>query len=519
MKIIPNIIKTKRHLCASGSILLPLAQKWGLVGVAVAALSAFATQSVSAASLTVEIPTNPLTVNVSASGGFSEASGKVSVKGDAHWGYDLSIQAKNGDNALTSKEGNTISSITEAKSKAQFPDNAWGYRFSKDDADTSNDNFQPGPTTKVILDTTESSGNHDYTFTIGAKVNASQPAGNYSNTFTVTATANTVSYNITYDCKNGNGCSTQSGTSTEQGLKLNSAQPTKDGYKFLGYCTSNNAAALNEKRCAENAGTTYQPSDTYTLSKDGNTATLYAMWEPTTMQTFGDYCQAMDVGAEGTLTLADIRDNNSYRVRKLADGKCWMVDNLRIGDSTLKDKDRKLTSEDTDLNNIDSYELPASSKNGFIRGDYTAENIYVIEADSGKELRIYGGYYNYNAVTAGTGVNVTLDYINVPSSICAKGWRLPTGGHDGEFQVLSAAIGGSTSSDSELIDTSGLALVHAGDYENGSLLNTVSHGHYWSSTAHNATAAYYLRFWSDEANLDAFNYRHYGFSARCIARE
>ena len=33
-------------------------------------------------------------------------------------------------------------------------------------------------------------------------------------------------------------------------------------------------------------------------------------------------------------TLYDIRDNNSYTVRKLADGNCWMTTNLNLSLST-----------------------------------------------------------------------------------------------------------------------------------------------------------------------------------------
>ena len=34
-------------------------------------------------------------------------------------------------------------------------------------------------------------------------------------------------------------------------------------------------------------------------------------------------------------TLIDSRDNNTYRIRKLADGNCWMMDNLNLGATDL----------------------------------------------------------------------------------------------------------------------------------------------------------------------------------------
>ena len=46
-----------------------------------------------------------------------------------------------------------------------------------------------------------------------------------------------------------------------------------------------------------------------------------------------------------TLELTDSRDGNTYKVRKLADGQCWMIQNLRLGDSKLSN--RILTSDNS----------------------------------------------------------------------------------------------------------------------------------------------------------------------------
>ena len=524
MNIIPNIVKSKRHLCASGSILLPLAQKWGLVGVAVAALSAFATQSVSAASLTVEIPTNPLTVNVFASGGFSEASGKVSVKGDAYWGYVLSIQSKNGKNVLTSKEGNTISSITGEKSKTSFPDNAWGYKFGKDNADISNNNFQPGPTTKVNLDATDASGDHNYTFTIGAKVNANQPAGNYSNTFIVTAIAEAVDYNIIYDCKEGATCPNQAGKSTEQSITLNSPAPTREGYEFQGYCTKE---ALSEKLCTSNSGTKYNPGDTYTLAKEGNnTMTLYAMWKPTTMQTFGNYCGALETEKD-ILTLTDVRDNNTYTIAKLKDDKCWMTQNLAIGSN---EGPTTLTASDTDLDpdkTIDGeskagvFTLPKGTQKagaagtaddgGWNNAQYNTVHLYI------NPEKNYGGYYSWLTATAteGTADKQSPNDGETYHSICPKGWRLPT---PDDVRIFSKHY-----NTAEIAQQPPVNLVMSGFCSESACPYSIDGAvHWWTSTASTVvTRAYVLSADASPNTLILYNdaWKGRGRAIRCVARE
>ena len=107
MKITTNFIKqTKRHLSASGSILLPLALKWRLVGVvAMAMLSAFGAQSASAASLEITIPGN-LSVDVtpSASEAVAESQpAELKVSSDAPWGYTLSVKSSTGSNEWTKR--------------------------------------------------------------------------------------------------------------------------------------------------------------------------------------------------------------------------------------------------------------------------------------------------------------------------------------------------------------------------------------------------------------------------------
>ena len=133
-------------------------------------------------------------------------------------------------------------------------------------------------------------------------------------------------------------------------------------------------------------------------------------------------CLVTPVGV--TATLKDKRDEKPYRVRRLADNRCWMIDNLALENYTL-------TSADSDLPDGTTFVLPASSITGF--NSYYAVNggvaVY-LDAD-------YGGYYKYNAAVAGTGTPLSAGESS-EASICPKGWDLPKGKYrgDGEYKEL-----------------------------------------------------------------------------------
>ena len=195
-----------------------------------------------------------------------------------------------------------------------------------------------------------------------------------------------------------------------------------------------------------------------------------------------------------TKTLVDTRDNNTYTVSKLADGKCWMTQNLRIIDKTITPADSDVTS---------NYTIPASSLSGFI--SYNTSNAYV-NSD--------GGFYNWYAATAGTGTTaLTVNGQNTTVSICPKGWRLPTGGGSGEFLVLYNNYNSSSSLRSNLVN-----LISSGYVFSNSRYYQGSDGYYWSSTVDSSYGAYSLHL--NTSNVDPVNYgtKYYGFSVRCIAR-
>ena len=192
-----------------------------------------------------------------------------------------------------------------------------------------------------------------------------------------------------------------------------------------------------------------------------------------------------------TVTLTDTRDNNTYTVSKLADGKCWMTQNLRIAGKTITPADSNVTT---------SYTIPASSPSGFIAHD--TSNAYV-DSD--------GGLYNWYTATAGTGTQ-SMSSGNTTNSICPKGWRLPTGGSSGEFQTLYNNYNSLSA-----LRSSPVNLTLSGDVGNSTPYGRGSYGRYWSSTAHSSGNAYLIYLAASNVYPAYSIGTYFGFSVRCVA--
>ena len=234
-------------------------------------------------------------------------------------------------------------------------------------------------------------------------------------------------------------------------------------------------------------------------------------------------CYNMEIG--DTATLTDTRDNNTYTIAKLSDGKCWMTQNLRITRETINAKDSsnttgKITSADSHVSA--NYEIPASTTSAFSNaqsGSYYTNQQVRASVDND-----YGAYYSYNVAT----VNTVASASSGPATydICPKGWRLPTGGSSGEFQALyNKGKSGWTTNNGKngywfggAANAAGAAFFPAAGYVNTSgLANTGSYGLYWSSTIGSAASAYILHFHSSGISPADYNGRYNGFSVRCVA--
>ncbi len=226
---------------------------------------------------------------------------------------------------------------------------------------------------------------------------------------------------------------------------------------------------------------------------------------------------AANCSTDRTLTF-DARDNHTYWVQKLTDGKCWMLTNLAYaggGTNTYSDV-KSIQNGTSDAARV--YDNPRY----FI---YPSASPTVNPATpsidiSGSDTSSYGYLYNWCAamgaqLATAACANATTPAPNVALSICPSGWRLPTGtASTGEFTQLNDTVnGGQTTTADGLRDT--WLGQRAGRWSAGFISANVAY--YWSSTQSSATNATYLNFTTASVVPSQANIKGYGLSVRCVA--
>ena len=274
-----------------------------------------------------------------------------------------------------------------------------------------------------------------------------------------------------------------------------------------------------------------------------------------------------------TARLTDSRDQKQYWVTKLADGNCWMTQNLDFDIPASG-----LTSADSDINHASGvwntssdYPPRATEQPGTITSANTQTETYswdlgmyvksdpdgysnycdgvkglsdadctsagwtnvssmtpmddgnatdVISGSTYNAHYLVGNLYQWNAATAGTGGTITSQ--DATDSICPKGWQLPTSNNSnsGSFQALMNAYSiSSNTAGSTAIAQTPLYFNPSGYVYSGSLRYAGYVGRYWSSTAYSSTSnVYLLSFYSGGVSPSTNGSRYNGFSVRCLAR-
>ena len=339
----------------------------------------------------------------------------------------------------------------------------------------------------------------------------------------------------------------------------------KTGYGFAGWSKDPNATINGNSKI-------YGPNETIRgneLTFDPNTreTTLYAVWVASSgnMQNFS--CSSLAPGKVTALT--DTRDNNVYTVGKLQDGNCWMMENLRLDNTSTLD------STNTD-NPVTGFTLAASSDNWCTAytescinqnkintnnvniGGTNASGTTLVAAPGGWDAfrrdhedgylgefgltgkvyqwYNYGNIYNWYAATAGNGTydDSTINQ-NINGSICPIGWTLPTSGDDTNkdnsdwWKFAVSVIGaepliysnhytndnGSTegSDASKALRAYPNNFVYSGSTGSG----RGRFGSYWSRSVASSRGAFLFDFFSTRVSLNISAGKQDGYPVRCLA--
>ena len=372
------------------------------------------------------------------------------------------------------------------------------------------------------------------------------------------------------------GCQPISNTATSATLLASNFSRT--GYGFAGwsnkfdYATNPNQEGIKF----------YGPQETITFTAgeytgSNNGLALYAVWvksEGSIQDTakVSEVCNRLTTAStDGTANLSSVsaltdqRDNNTYAIAKLADGKCWMIENLRLDNSAtltavntnnpLNDGTNvtlKHNYSDTETyNTLSASQDPTTTawcqSNSASCNDqsilFTGNTTNRASSPTANNVAMYsyGNYYNWYSATAGNGTySFSTNNNSVAGDLCPAGWHLPIGGRKAnvdvsDFWKLSRATIGADPANfaddyfyytgtPEGIDASNKLraypnnFVYSGYVGGGSVGNRGSGGYFWSSTAYSSGYAYTLSLYSSTVYPGTdYNLKYSGWTVRCVA--
>ena len=447
-------------------------------------------------------------------GSFVHGSINVDVITNSQYGYTLTLEDSDDESSLvhtnTSVSDKLVSDFSGAKTSAAMDDNTWGFSL-----DESSYYFIPTLGNPVALKRTNAvhSGYDTTAVDFGAKVGTSLTAGTYKDTVKFTAYVNGVDGNP--DTSNGGG----SGSGGSSSSSINISEP---GVKpaVADIHSISNMQDMSSAICA---------------------ATTTPAITATEIDLDGSYRGNTNYVQRARLT--DSRDGKTYLVSKLADGNCWMSQNLELeltagtpitisnNDGTTSTATPGNTTQTTTgtkwtrgENQWRSYKLPAGQSYFYPGRSSSTPSGEGYEYDWQKA----GLFYNWYAATAGTGTYDMKNGAVAPSSICPAGWKLPAGTGEKSYLNLIGTVYGF---DIDNGNPTGIAALQSAPfnfnfpgayrYNYGTTYGQSSNGHYWTSMSERdndySDSAVQLSLNSSEIDPDLELDKSYGYTVRCVA--
>ena len=352
---------------------------------------------------------------------------------------------------------------------------------------------------------------------------------------------------------------------------------SRTGYGFAGWSDSYDYATNPNAKF-------YGPEETITVptGTTANGLSLYAVWVKSAgnLQDSSKVVELCGTGANSLTTaptdgtanltsvsaLTDQRDNNTYAIAKLADGKCWMIENLRLESTAEHNSDGALAqgygtsatygnfgglagaenanfTYSTTANSLyysgtqegtASIDIGTSNDPGYRMPRYNNWNNQLTSANRPQNptsssatnsttkagMYSYGNYYTWHAAIADTTYYTSGDHGT--TSICPSGWRLPQGNTTSAgFGKLDVDMGGtgayqSTAEASNKWRKYPNNFLCSGYFVTSSASGGGWYGYYWSSTAGDNSNSFGLYLGGSGVN-PGNNYvgKDYGQSIRC----
>ena len=440
------------------------------------------------------------TVNVTSDCRAGYTLSATTPKGSNLYRYENDTQASD-TASFTSVDGTSALNSSNNSDK-------WGYTLSDNPSgSTVFSPLSTTPAVlKTPADTASQENDIDDTFSVyyGAKTGSDVDPGNYKMTdngtivYFLTMDIGCMSYSLQYD---GNGADNSDGmgvTNTLSGEKsvqqlgfdvgtevtLLAPNFKKAGYGFLGWSFDEDAYDHFTDNNNNNDPVIYGPNETVEITSsilaraNGNRIiTIYAVWipalkngndpvylqywdNPATTSVAYDGCttltaatynanpgtgeRAVNITKNGVVALTDMRDNEVYTIAKLADGNCWMVENLRLNNQYTvgqNQNDSTMTNESLaqgygkDPDNMFGYGefigLASSESDNFTSSSDAANSIYYSGTPTGTATINVGTesaayhfprYNNTNTTNSADGSTFTQDYTN-PASPTPSGFN------------------------------------------------------------------------------------------------
>ncbi len=223
----------------------------------------------------------------------------------------------------------------------------------------------------------------------------------------------------------------------------------------------------------------------------------------------------------------DARDNHTYWVQELADGKCWMLTNLAYAGGTDNGGvstygDARALAENLPVTFTEASYYVHNDANPTLSPAEPSTNTAGGGSAVGGE-RQYGYLYNWCAAMGApisTDPNPSSACANAINpapdaqrSVCPAGWRVPTG-NGGEFGALNTAVNGGLMNTDAGLRTEWLG--QRGGYWNSGFTSTGTYGYYWTSTHNGGGLPYGFSFRGISINPTLLS-KTQGFAVRCVA--